>query len=94
LCVFAFNKRERPVLLCELLCDGEPDPALRKEAEEFESVWTDYQGGDFSRALEGFKALCATHEKTLYSVFMRRCETYLKTPPEDGWDGVFTATEK
>jgi hypothetical protein len=26
--------------------------------------------------------------------FVKRCETYLKTPPPDTWDGVFNLTAK
>lgn len=26
--------------------------------------------------------------------YLERCETFLKTPPKDNWDGVFNLTEK
>ncbi len=54
-----------------------------------------YKKRDFQAALRQFEQAVALDPSDGPSeVFRTRCELYIKTPPPEGWDGVWTMTTK
>ena len=78
----------------ELVCEGTPDPATQTELDRFAEALADYHSRKFHRAYEKFSALNQTRSMTLYTMYMDRIETYMKTPPPDDWDGAFVYNRK
>ncbi|MDD3324054.1 MAG: adenylate/guanylate cyclase domain-containing protein [Sulfurospirillaceae bacterium] len=91
-CVRVKGKQE-PIFIYE--CLGTKDFELVKfdEKELYEEALGAYKRGDFALAFESFKTLANTYKAKLYTLYMERCEHYLKSPPTD-FDGVFTFTTK
>ncbi|MCL2411822.1 MAG: adenylate/guanylate cyclase domain-containing protein [Treponema sp.] len=53
-----------------------------------------YEKHNWKDALEGFKASLAIEGGGPSEVYIKRCETFLTTPPPADWDGVYNLTEK
>jgi len=87
-----------PVRLFELLDLRENAPAeLLASVKNWEALFSVYEGGNFSKALEGFKEVYRKNSEDLVArLYMNRCEQYLKTPPsaEDWDDGVDNLSSK
>jgi adenylate cyclase len=84
--------KEKPVRIYELIGKkGEVDPEKIKRLEVFQKGLAFYRSKNFMAAAEQFKSLVGDPAA---GMFAYRCEEFLKNPPPEGWDGVFTFTEK
>ena len=85
--------KNEPVKIYQVLgCEGETyllhnETALYNEAIEL------YRDSKFEEAKSIFKSLNDLHSKTLLSLYIDRCDIYIKEPPKD-FDGTFTFTTK
>jgi adenylate cyclase len=54
-----------------------------------------YREKSFSEGEQCFSELAANYnEQKLYSIYQERCASFMKNPPDEGWDGVFTHKSK
>jgi len=54
-----------------------------------------YKERQFSRAKTLFEGLCLRYpHRKIYSIYLSRCEFFIQSPPQDGWDGVFVHKTK
>ncbi|MCK9376788.1 MAG: hypothetical protein M0P73_11625 [Syntrophobacterales bacterium] len=64
-------------------------------ARRYEAAWERYRTGDFTEALEALEGFEAEFGPDLAVELLReRCETYIKYPPGEGWDGTSKMTTK
>ncbi len=69
---------------------------LREELLRYHEAIALYRDGKFAEALEIFRAIDGWEKKSnraVYSIYIERCEHYLRFPPES-FNGVFTHTTK
>ena len=78
----------------ELICEGTPDPVKREEVALFEDALADYRSKHFKEALAKMKKIAETYPAILYTMYVKRIESYIKSPPPEDWDGVFMFKEK
>ena len=85
-----------PVRIFELLArKGELDQATADLRESFERGLKAYRNHDWDRAQAYFEACLAIHSADTPSKFFIARLQYLRGhPPADGWDGVWSLTEK
>jgi len=66
-----------------------------KAVEQYGKGLALYRGREFIAAMEQFRqALAADPTDSPSKVFLARCEAYIKEPPPEDWDGVWTLREK
>jgi adenylate cyclase len=54
-----------------------------------------FENRNWKQAAAGFKAsLGISAEDSPSKIYLDRCETYIKKPPADDWDGVYNLTQK
>lgn len=71
------------------------DDATRSEVERFDGVLAAYRGQDWDAAQAALEELKAQDpERALYPLYLERIAHFRKSPPPEGWDGVFTHTTK
>jgi adenylate cyclase len=87
------GKRE-PVALFEPLTEGPPPAERRLELERFEAALGLYRSRDFTACRDTLQALQADSPQTLYALYLERLELFLRRPPPEDWDGVFTFKTK
>ncbi len=63
----------------------------RALCERTAAAFEHYQQRRFEQALAAYRALPAD---ALQEIFVERCETYLQSPPDGEWDGIYTLTSK
>lgn len=74
---------------------GQTSGAVADMVVEFENALEQYKALDFEKAIAGYKkCLEIVPDDGPSHVYLKRCESYLVTPPQKDWDGVFTLTEK
>nr|WP_306469634.1 adenylate/guanylate cyclase domain-containing protein [Oscillatoria laete-virens] len=89
--------KETPVPVFELLgfADEPLSGAEQMARQAFEAGFDLYRAGQFARAAENFRlALKEKKEDALYALYAERTENFLKNPPPENWDGVFTMKSK
>jgi len=79
-----------PIEIFEPLAEGEPDPALRAEVEEFEEALDHYARKDFPAAREIITRLQAENPCPLYRLYLHRIRQLCMTPPPEDWNGIST----
>jgi adenylate cyclase len=89
--------KNEPVKLYELISISSEIPANLKESTEiYQDAFKNYLKRDFSNAIvllnESIKARGKKDKSA--KMLIERCETYLKEPPSESWDGVYTRTHK
>ncbi len=65
--------------------------------ERFHDALELFRGRQWDRARRGLAGLAAAasgHDESLYRVYLRRIDAYLRQPPGDDWDGTVEFTEK
>jgi adenylate cyclase len=92
-CIRVKGKQEG-VWIYEVICEGEPNSEIRAEVETFEAILEHYQHRRFDKAKELLSPLIESNVTPLYSMYRERIEGYLKTPPPESWDGIYTLTTK
>ena len=88
--------RVKPLMVYELLDLENPNDAVKREyGDQFDLALSLYLARSFNEAFSIFVALQAQNENDfLPKLFAERCTAYLKTPPEESWDGVFRIRKK
>lgn len=78
-------------VLGERVASAKPDPWLA----EYEAAVKLYRGRSFADALQKFKKCLEEKPRDLICErHIAECETLLKNPPDEKWNGVFVMTEK
>ena len=68
---------------------------IERELDLYHQGLNAYKKKDFSGAKDTFIQLVFNYpDKKVYSIYKERCEIFLKNPPGDEWDGVFTHVSK
>jgi adenylate cyclase len=84
-----------PVRLYELInMTDHADPDEKKLVEVFNQARECYENRKWKEAIEGFKESLLIEDGGPSAIYLRRCENFLKNPPDDAWDGVNNLTEK
>ena len=84
--------KEEPVRIYELICKkDEVKTDVQKTIKEFEEALKLYREKNFTEAQKKFKAI---KNDPPSEVFAERCEEFIKNPPTEEWDGVYTFTTK
>ena len=88
--------RIQPVTLFEPLGpEAELTEALRQELAEYQQALAAYRDQGWTQAETRFQQLQTGHpEQPLYTLYLNRIAALRSDPPNAGWDGVFTFTEK
>ena len=88
--------KEKSIAIYEVICrEKELTEALKKEIAESNEALEYYFQRSFEKAQSLFKNLhLAYPTKKLYLLYLSRIDTFLKDPPPEGWDGVYTYAEK
>jgi adenylate cyclase len=84
-----------PVQLYELVetADG-ASPEMREKVRLFHEALEFFENRQWKQAREGFNAVLSLDEDPPSALYLKRCETYLETPPGVQWDGIFNINEK
>jgi adenylate cyclase len=70
-------------------------PEKQKLLSLYEEGYSSFRQREFVRAKELFtQALQVQPDDYLAKIYIESCETYVKNPPGDAWDGVRVMTEK
>jgi len=89
--------KNEPVKLYELISTSSDIPGNLKESTEiYQEAFKNYLNRDFSNAIKLLNESIRARGKKDKSANMliERCETYIKEPPSENWDGVYTRTHK
>jgi len=89
--------KNEPVTLYELISlRTEVEPRIREATEAYEEAFKAYLNREWMRAIQmlEFSQKAKGKKDKAVALLKERCESYLKTPPEENWDGVFTRTHK
>ncbi|MFA7348454.1 MAG: adenylate/guanylate cyclase domain-containing protein [Desulfurivibrionaceae bacterium] len=86
--------KDVPVRIYEPLCEGEPEPTLKKETETFAEALRHYANREFDQAEEIILSLKQANPLQLYDLYLERIAHYKQAPPPPDWDGSFTFTTK
>jgi len=89
--------KNEPVKLYELISTSSDIPGNLKESTEiYQVAFKNYLNRDFSNAIKLLNESIRARGKKDKSANMliERCETYIKEPPSENWDGVYTRTHK
>jgi hypothetical protein len=71
------------------------DEAKRQAVELFKEGRKAYKLMEFQTARQYFvQALEVCPDDGPSEVFLKRCDEFIATPPDDDWDGVYDAKEK
>jgi adenylate cyclase len=80
--------KQQPVAIFELR--GAPYP----RQEQYDQALSLYRRGEFAAAEALFTELAGALDDRAARLYADRCGEYRRTPPPEGWDGVFTMQEK
>ena len=88
--------KSEPVKVYESLeRKNQPTAAVADLVYEFEKALSLYKNAEFAQAKAGFEScLSIFNEDGPSLTYINRCQTYVETPPDADWDGVFELTEK
>ena len=87
--------KSEPVQLYNILSTLEDASEEQKRLVElFHEALDSFKQREWKKAEEGFKEVFDIEGDGPAALYIKRCEHYLKQPPEDSWDGVFNLTEK
>ncbi len=88
--------KEDPVRIYELVGrSGQADVKIIQGINCFEEGVNAYRNMCWEEAIEKFnQALDLYEEDPPSQLYLKRCQTYQKTPPSEGWDGVYIMTTK
>jgi len=86
---------QKPILIYELM--GIAENAKLEELtlnEKWKEAITAFEERRFSQAADLFNSLAQVYPDGAVNLYKARCEKFLKEPPGDAWDGVFSFSEK
>lgn len=85
----------QPVRIFELICEGKAPEQKNQLLQHFNAGFQLYHERKFTEAVTCFQeALKVDADDPVTQLYLERCEDYLKEPPPENWDGVFTMTSK
>ena len=83
--------KENPVTLFTF---RNPDSFSESENRQWQESLELYKKGYFVEAVSSFQKMCMKWpDKSLYKMYLKRCESFVSDPPED-WDGIFSHISK
>ena len=85
-----------PVQIYEILETAEAAEDRQKTmVQGFEEALVHFENRDWKRAAKGFNSLLYANPADGPSrVFLKRCASFIKTPPPANWDGIFNLNKK
>lgn len=88
--------KNEPVMIYDLLDKkGQVAGKLAELVERYNKGLQFYKKRDYLSAISAFKTALEINPLDGPSLtYLERCQEYLKTPPKDDWDGVYTLTGK
>ncbi len=87
--------KNEPVKIYELMAQGEISPEQMERVKKFNSGFLFYHEQQFDKAIQEFNSALAINAADQTSqLYINRCKDYIKSPPGESWDGVFTMTTK
>ncbi len=88
--------KEEPVRIYELVGQtGQVDVSTIQGMKYFEQGLEAYRDMRWKDAIERFNQALSLYQKDAAAqLYINRCMTYQKTPPPEGWDGVYTMKTK
>lgn len=86
--------KDVPVRIYEPLCEGEPDPELKRQTDAFGAALCHYANREFEEAKEIILSLNRETPLQLYDLYLDRLAHFADNPPPEEWDGSFTCTTK
>jgi adenylate cyclase len=88
--------KEQAVTIYELLCKEDlPSKGGEQFLTHYQQGLIRYRNREWISAIEAFSnALTYSPTDVTTRLYRARCEAYKKTPPPDGWDGIYHAIEK
>lgn len=83
--------KNKPITIYELVCkEGDVLPEIKNKIEEYEKGLELYLQKKWKLAISCFKEVGDFASKE----FLKRCEEFIKNPPEKDWDGVWVMKSK
>ena len=87
--------KTQPVVVYELICEGAPEAAVRKMAEQYESAFESYQRRDWSTAEKNLLELLQQFpDDGPAKMLVKRIGEFAAEAPPANWDGVYVAKSK
>jgi adenylate cyclase len=87
--------KTRPAAVYELMTEGQPDDAMRKIAEQYESAFESYQRRDWATAEKNLLELLRQFpDDGPAKVLIKRIQEFAVEAPAENWDGVYVAKSK
>jgi adenylate cyclase len=87
--------KNEPVRIFELMSQGEISDMQKNQVTKFNSGFQLYHEQQWEKAVAEFNAALSFQAEDMTSrLYIQRCQDYLKNPPGENWDGVFTMTTK
>jgi adenylate cyclase len=85
-----------PVRLCELVDLAElASEQQKKLVQVFHEALDYFEKRDWTQAEKGFQeTLSIVPGDSPSGIYLERCKEFIKSPPEDNWDGVYNLTSK
>ena len=93
----ALRGKTRAIDLFSVVSPGEQplDQTMQDYLVVFAGARDAYREGSFAEAVRRFqRCLELCPEDTLTSIYLQRCEIFLRQPPEEDWEGVWVAEQK
>jgi adenylate cyclase len=85
----------KPVRIFELVCEGQPSPAVATSLLAFQEGYVLYHQRHFELALAKFKqCLDLSQNDPVSKLYIVRCEDYVHSAPPSDWDGVYVMKTK
>ena len=87
--------KTQPVRIFELIAEGQVASEKQAMLKHFARGFELYHERKFQEAIDVLKeALKIEPDDAVSQLYVERCQDYLKEPPPEQWDGVFTMTTK
>lgn len=84
--------KKEPVTIYEVIQVKEPDEELKSELNLYENALHAYKNRDFHHAKQLFETIDKKFPKTLYKIYIKRCDQFMKNP--ENFTGVHIFTTK
>ncbi len=86
--------KAKPVAIFELV--GEREVIVYSEGllRHYSQGLGAYKSGEWERAIQEFKKVLLIQDDEVSRMYIKRCRHFVKNPPGEGWDGVFTLKTK
>ncbi len=87
--------KNKPVKIFELIDEGSTSVENTKMLKHFNKGFELYHQKMWTEAIEQFNlALNHVPEDVPSKLYIKRCESFIKQPPPEDWDGVYVMTTK